>query len=89
MKPATAAKKLGVLLDATPADLAPRRLSASFGVAESALGETAHQFLRRADAALYRAKAGGRDRIAVDDEPGRPASPLGGPPVVGAAGPGS
>lgn len=52
--------------EATPPELSPRRLSASFGVAEAELGETASQLLRRADAALYRAKAAGRDRIEVD-----------------------
>ena len=52
---------------ATPPELAPRRLSASFGVVEAALGETAPQLLRRADAALYRAKAAGRDRVEVDE----------------------
>lgn len=39
------------------------RITASFGVAEAQLGEERDDLLRRADQALYRAKAGGRDRI--------------------------
>ncbi len=52
--------------EAAPPELGPRRLSASFGVVEAAAEETASQLLRRADAALYRAKADGRDRVVVD-----------------------
>jgi diguanylate cyclase (GGDEF)-like protein/PAS domain S-box-containing protein len=51
--------------DVTPPEMAPRRLTASFGVAEAAPGEPASRFLLRADAALYRAKAAGRDRVEV------------------------
>ena len=39
--------------------------TASFGVAELAQGEDADEFLRRADAALYRAKAAGKNTAAV------------------------
>jgi GGDEF domain-containing protein len=39
------------------------RLTASFGVAELHPGEPARALVRRADAALYRAKALGRDRV--------------------------
>jgi|GEM_PF-3336539 len=38
-------------------------ITASFGVAEAGSGEERDEVLRRADQALYRAKAGGRDRI--------------------------
>jgi len=38
-------------------------ITASFGVAEVGLGEERDEVLRRADQALYRAKAAGRDRI--------------------------
>lgn len=59
---------------ATPPELAPRRLSASFGVVEAALGEAPSQLLHRADAALYRAKSAGRDRVEI----GEAAGPWGG-----------
>jgi diguanylate cyclase (GGDEF)-like protein len=39
--------------------------TASFGVAELAEGESADELLRRADAALYRAKAAGKNAVAV------------------------
>ncbi|MCW3041041.1 MAG: hypothetical protein JWM31_2946, partial [Solirubrobacterales bacterium] len=42
------------------------RLSASVGVAEAVPGEPADDWFARADRALYQAKAGGRDRVAVD-----------------------
>ncbi|HUQ23205.1 MAG TPA: GGDEF domain-containing protein [Gaiellaceae bacterium] len=39
------------------------RATASFGVAELVEGETAYELLRRADAALYRAKAEGKNTV--------------------------
>ncbi len=39
------------------------RLTASFGVADLRGGESYHQLFGRADAALYRAKGGGRNRV--------------------------
>ncbi len=53
----------------TPPEVTDRRLTASFGVAEAALGDTAENLLGRADAALYRAKEGGRDRVGLQDDP--------------------
>jgi diguanylate cyclase (GGDEF)-like protein/PAS domain S-box-containing protein len=50
---------------ATPEELGERLLTASFGVAEAAPGETAPLVLQRVDAALYRAKSLGRDRVEV------------------------
>ena len=41
------------------------RLTASFGVAQLAPGETAFEFQERADAALYEAKRNGRDRVEI------------------------
>lgn len=45
--------------------LGERRLSVSIGIAVSIAGDTVGRVLRRADLALYSAKAGGRDRLAV------------------------
>jgi diguanylate cyclase (GGDEF)-like protein len=39
------------------------RLTASFGLTEAEPAETLTELMHRADAALYRAKAGGRDRV--------------------------
>ena len=41
------------------------RCTASFGVAERLPGESVEALLERADASLYRAKRGGRDRTVV------------------------
>jgi diguanylate cyclase (GGDEF)-like protein len=51
---------------AAPEELGDRSLTASFGVVEAAPGETASMVLERVDAALYRAKSLGRDRVDVD-----------------------
>ncbi|WP_058554005.1 GGDEF domain-containing protein [Thiohalocapsa sp. ML1] len=48
-----------------------RRLSASFGVACRRPGQGLDDLLREADAALYRAKAEGRNRVVAADAPGR------------------
>ena len=40
-----------------------RRVSASFGVAQAVQGEARESLLDRADAAMYRAKNSGRDRV--------------------------
>lgn len=45
------------------------RLTASFGVATAREGETYKQLFARADAALYRAKSGGRDRVENAEKP--------------------
>ncbi len=42
-----------------------RPISASFGVARLSAGDSLSDLLRRADAALYQAKKGGRDRVCV------------------------
>ncbi len=44
---------------------AARRLTASFGVAQMLDGESYEDMLGRADAALYQAKAAGRDCVRV------------------------
>jgi len=45
--------------------LGARRLTVSVGLTVSVAGDTAGRMLRRADSALYEAKAGGRDRVAA------------------------
>jgi diguanylate cyclase (GGDEF)-like protein len=44
----------------------PARVTASFGAAEFRANESDAEFFRRADAALYRAKEAGRNRVFVD-----------------------
>jgi diguanylate cyclase (GGDEF)-like protein len=44
------------------------RLTLSIGVARQRQGESLESLVRRADAAMYTAKRGGRDRVAVDRE---------------------
>jgi len=46
------------------------RLTASFGVAESSLGRSSDELLRRADDAMYAAKRAGKDRFVVDEAVG-------------------
>lgn len=41
-----------------------RRLTVSIGIAEFHHGESSEQFKKRVDAALYRARKGGRDQVA-------------------------
>lgn len=61
----------GLPVEGVPDDM---RLTASFGVAELRGGETVSDVLGRADRALYRAKADGRDcvRIALEAEAAAP-----------------
>ena len=56
-------------LTATPENLGERKLTASFGVTEATLGEPASQIMSRVDAALYRAKFLGRNRVEVETRP--------------------
>src|SRR5205085_6946137 len=51
-------------LRATPDQGGP--VTASFGVAQFASGQTGDELLRRADVALYRAKSEGRNRVTVE-----------------------
>lgn len=69
------AQRLQVLLRelAIPHDATPRGIvTASMGVARARTSEESYeQLFRRTDAALYRAKAEGRDQIAAADPPAR------------------
>jgi diguanylate cyclase (GGDEF)-like protein len=42
------------------------RVTSSFGIAQLALGQTGDDLMRAADAALYRAKAGGKNRVVTE-----------------------
>lgn len=44
------------------------RVTLSIGVASHHVGESGAEFLHRADEAMYRAKAAGRDRVVAEDE---------------------
>jgi two-component system cell cycle response regulator len=57
------------------------QVSVSVGVAEAPAGHHAEQLLQRADTALYRAKALGRDRVELEAGPGRSTAGRG-PPVT-------
>ena len=53
----------------------PWQITASIGAAQAQPGEPGEDFLERADRALYRAKAGGRNRVECDPPPGLPDGP--------------
>lgn len=59
------AERIRANLAARPVD-GPGRITASIGVAQLATGDDWEQWLARADAALYRAKKAGRNRVEVD-----------------------
>jgi len=52
-------------------------VTASFGIAQMTQGDTLYDLSRRADAALYRAKAGGRNRVdlSLAEAPSAPGTP--------------
>ncbi|HTX58127.1 MAG TPA: GGDEF domain-containing protein, partial [Verrucomicrobiae bacterium] len=60
--------RLAVADLAIPAREEGSRITVSIGVAAYLAGEEAAELIRRADAALYRAKEGGRNRVAFDEE---------------------
>ncbi|MEX0703962.1 MAG: sensor domain-containing diguanylate cyclase [Planctomycetales bacterium] len=69
---AETAERLREALEAHPFEFDGRtlRVTASFGVAEfGAEANTPSELVRRADAALYRAKENGRNRVVLDQEP--------------------
>ena len=73
--PGTALASAGVCADRMRASIADEpfdglyRVTVSVGVAEYQRGETVHDWLARADDALYRAKAEGRDRVVLSGKP--------------------
>ncbi|WP_102125427.1 GGDEF domain-containing protein [Deinococcus planocerae] len=67
---AAVAERLRLCLAARPFG-AVGRVTASFGVAGVGPGDDLSRCTARADAALYRAKAAGRDRVACEGEPER------------------
>ncbi len=74
------AERLRSAIAATPVRHDPLQLpvSVSLGVALLGPGESLEQLLARADAALYRAKHGGRNRVEAAEPPPRPLSALAG-----------
>lgn len=64
----SAAGRLRERIAAEPVDELPP-VTASFGVAALRDGESAEDLVARADAAMYRAKAAGRNRVEMDPEP--------------------
>jgi diguanylate cyclase len=59
-----------------------RGVSFSAGIADCTPGEVLHAAIERADAALYRAKEGGRQRSVVADTPAQPALAAAAEPVT-------
>lgn len=60
------AERLRALIAGLTVNECQQAITASFGVAELAEGEDGAALLQRADAALYRAKDGGRNRVETD-----------------------
>jgi diguanylate cyclase (GGDEF)-like protein len=74
MGAASVAERMRHSLSALSLTVAPDRtvrVTSSFGVAELARDDSAEDLLRAADAALYRAKAAGKNCIAASSEPSR------------------
>lgn len=62
----SAAERLRACVSAVRIEGIPHPVTASFGVATLKPGQPPHTLFDRADQALYRAKAGGRNRVAVE-----------------------
>jgi len=54
---------------ASDRESAGRRVTLSLGVAQCRHDDTIDTLIQRADRALYAAKAGGRDRVCLEDDP--------------------
>jgi diguanylate cyclase (GGDEF)-like protein/hemerythrin-like metal-binding protein len=76
LMPQTSLSQAVVLAERVRASIASHRImeqdtvTASIGVAEFMAPETREQWVARADAAMYRAKRAGRNRIEIDHAPG-------------------
>jgi two-component system cell cycle response regulator len=68
------AERVRSALRGTPMAPLSQPVTASFGAAQRAAGETWDALLRRADRALYRAKRSGRDRVCTDPAADSPVS---------------
>ncbi len=66
---AAKAEQIRSVLAAAPIEPLTRAVTSSFGVAQHAAGESGDALIQRADAALYEAKAGGRNRVIVAADP--------------------
>jgi diguanylate cyclase (GGDEF)-like protein len=60
------AERLRIAIEALQVEGYPHRITASLGVATLTAGESGDALVGRADAALYRAKEGGRNRVGLD-----------------------
>jgi diguanylate cyclase (GGDEF)-like protein/PAS domain S-box-containing protein len=54
------------VVECAPDEMGQRQLTASFGVAQAVIGESAHRLLQRVDSALYLAKSRGRNRVEIE-----------------------
>ncbi len=66
----TVAERIRALVESSSLSVERGQLTVSVGVAEAHAGDAVNTLLRRADEALYRAKAAGRNRVYLAEEAG-------------------